>query len=88
MAQFQNHVNYKSHAEVSSWDSMLVCSAADVEDVSELDLDDINSFINGMIDYHDKGDIPLVDDLFQPGAVSAAEYGKRNLENAIELAWD
>ena len=88
MAQFQNHVNYKSHAEVSSWDSMLVCDAANVEDVSELDLDDINSFINGMIDYHDKGDIPLVDDLFQPDAVSAAEYGKRNLENAIEIAFD
>ncbi len=88
MAQFQNHVNYKSHAEVSSWDSMLCCDAANVEDISELDLADINSFINGMIDYHDRGQIPMVDDMFQPGAVSAAQYGKRNLENAIELAWD
>ncbi len=50
MAQFQNHVNYKSHAEVSQWDSMLCCDAANVEDISELDLADINSFINGMID--------------------------------------
>ena len=88
MAQFQSHVNYRDHSEVSQWDSMLCCDAANVEDISELDLADINSFINGMIDYHDRGQIPMVDDMFQPGAVSAVQYGKRNMENAIELAWD
>ena len=64
MAQFQSHVNYRDHSEVSQWDSMLCCDAANVEDISELDLVDINSFINGMIDYHDRGQIPMVDDMF------------------------
>ena len=82
----QPNVYYTKYEDIPLHDSMICCDAAGVEDISELPLDDINDFINGMIDFHETGQIPLVDDMFQPGQVSAAEYGKRNLENAIEVA--
>ena len=43
--------DFKCHSEISSHTAGYLLTVADVADIGELDLDDINSFLNGQDEY-------------------------------------
>jgi|TARA_R100000426_G_scaffold14859_2_gene14115 hypothetical protein len=50
---------YKSHEEIPSYMRDYLLGIADVNHVEELDLDEINDFLNGQEEWHDEqGNIP------------------------------
>ena len=60
-------IQYTDHSQITEADAHICTAAADVATIRELSLEDINEFINGMMEYNATGQIPDVDSLFQPG---------------------
>jgi hypothetical protein len=44
--------DFKSHSEISSSLAGYLLTVADASDIGEIDLDEINSFLNGQEEYH------------------------------------